>query len=525
MKILMRFLVELANCRCVLLESVLAAMQELVDLGKNEDVRNSEMSVYITMHGLLVLSAELYKENKEAIDKLIDLGIKIHEERSERRGKLAACVAASSEFVSEDDFDRLVEAVVSMRKQVWEAVASGEESPVLLRPYEMSGLAPKLAVNQPEHMLEVPNIEWKMERLDSLPRCFPFRIPLTSARHNGEEVAGKCLSLHDTYILDTLFDEIMTAFDKHVGECAKQLLKVPVMSEDFLPRLVDSMFNRLVRPYAMDRIQEPPKLFFTRLIHSVMALQSSTKPLIEEALKLLISGPKPLVDAGSDIRMEMALADFFAMHLINSDYKWEFDIDPNSPTRQSQGLLRAGIAALLRLSFHQNLLAHLPDTLEPKILQVHSLIPPEPRVNNKSVFEFFRFYPVRLACTFAALLDQEFVTATAVGKYILLKSEGGLREGYDGMVQEDGRAQDLQKQLERAQQTLVEVFNSAVADLIAAYNGLDVDESFDDMRQTLVELLLDVCRSNLALLPSLQTATVDTPPEMKTVISNVEILV
>lgn len=36
-----------------------------------------------------------------------------------------------------------------------------------------------------------------------------------------------------------------------------------------------------------------------------MALQSSTKPLIEEALKLLISGPKPLVDAGSDIRMEM----------------------------------------------------------------------------------------------------------------------------------------------------------------------------------------------------------------------------
>lgn len=167
MKILMRFLVELANCRCVLLESVLAAMQELVDLGKNEDVRNSEMSVYITMHGLLVLSAELYKENKEAIDKLIDLGIKIHEERSERRGKLAACVAASSEFVSEDDFDRLVEAVVSMRKQVWEAVASGEESPVLLRPYEMSGLAPKLAVNQPEHMLEVPNIEWKMERLGS----------------------------------------------------------------------------------------------------------------------------------------------------------------------------------------------------------------------------------------------------------------------------------------------------------------------------------------------------------------------
>lgn len=28
------------------------------------------------------------------------------------------------------------------------------------------------------------------------------------------------------------------------------------MSEDFLPRLVDSMFNRLVRPYAMDGIQE-----------------------------------------------------------------------------------------------------------------------------------------------------------------------------------------------------------------------------------------------------------------------------
>lgn len=35
----------------------------------------------------------------------------------------------------------------------------------------------------------------------------------------------------------------------------------------------------------------------------------------------------------------------------------------DSPTRQSQGLLRAGIAALLRLSFHQNLLAHLPDTV------------------------------------------------------------------------------------------------------------------------------------------------------------------
>ncbi|KAF4753295.1 hypothetical protein FOZ63_013086, partial [Perkinsus olseni] len=71
-----------------------------------------------------------------------------------------------------------------------------------------------------------------------------------------EDGTLKRLSKHDSYILDTLFDEIMTAFDKHVGECAKQLLKIPVLSEDFLPRLVDSMFNRLVRPCPMDRIQE-----------------------------------------------------------------------------------------------------------------------------------------------------------------------------------------------------------------------------------------------------------------------------
>ncbi|KAF4691612.1 hypothetical protein FOZ60_015192 [Perkinsus olseni] len=145
MKILMRFLVELANCRCVLFDSVLAVIQELVELRNSEEVHNKEMPVYAALHGLLVISSALYKDNKEAVDAIIGIAEEMKKGRAERRSKLASCVAASSEFVQEDDFDRLVGAVVSMRDQVWRAEES-KESPVLLRPYEMAGLAPKLAV-------------------------------------------------------------------------------------------------------------------------------------------------------------------------------------------------------------------------------------------------------------------------------------------------------------------------------------------------------------------------------------------
>ncbi|KAF4720864.1 hypothetical protein FOZ63_019894, partial [Perkinsus olseni] len=87
MKILMRFLVELANCRCVLSDSVLAVIQELVELRNSEEVHNKEMPVYAALHGLLVISPALYKDNKEAVDAIIGIAEEMKKGRAERRSK------------------------------------------------------------------------------------------------------------------------------------------------------------------------------------------------------------------------------------------------------------------------------------------------------------------------------------------------------------------------------------------------------------------------------------------------------
>ena len=220
-------------------------------------------------------------------------------------------------------------------------------SEVVFRPYEMEGLREKIA-----------------DLSDSL--IFPFdsidaSILAGLADVSGPSVVGGGVVddevSYDTFLLSELIRNTISEFSAHVGECAKQILKIPVSVANFEAVVCGVVLEDMLSGGLLT------ELFYMRLVQVLIGLQGSVKEVYEKQLIRLVNS-RISKSIGS-----LVLAEALAYYLTQNNYVFDWaSVDLGSA--ETVALLTDAFTYFLRLSFHQNLLHKLPAS-------VHALVAAE----------------------------------------------------------------------------------------------------------------------------------------------------
>lgn len=194
-----------------------------------------------------------------------------------------------------------------------------------------------------------------------------MQVPLMASRlltsASDLDGADDSMSVHDRWVLEDYILLTIDMFGRDVDECAKQILKIPVLHPQFEAITIETVFSQLLR------LPSPPwlPLFYSRLLEMITEKQASTRKLVEQSYGSLIARAQDLDEECLEV-----LAEAFAYHLMHNSYQTDWTLFAvDTVTVQAQRLVRRTLDRLQRLSFHQNLLHRLPETM-------HVYVPPEP---------------------------------------------------------------------------------------------------------------------------------------------------
>jgi len=354
-QLLLRFIIILGNTQVLGLMSVMALLQEVLALSEGmKPSKGGDFGVFLTLASLPYISSSAYAKVADEVDSIQTKAVAYLQTRDPKWKPLLRWLK------SEELPDRLEALPAALRVQSETKWSS-------------------------QTIFHVPGFESSMEGRDGIPSLTPlgvtaddirknkirFQVPLVSSRvltgKLQKDGADDHMADHDRWALEDVIICTMETFGRDVEECSKQLLRIPVLHPHFEPIIVETTFSQMLR------LPSPPMLpfFYSRLLEALVDKQRSIKQYVEQMFTYLFERTSDLDEDCLEI-----LSDVFAFHLMRNNY--ETDWSPFTGTEvavQSQRFIRRVFERLLRLSFHQNLLHRLPDSL-------HIYVPPEPVPNT-----------------------------------------------------------------------------------------------------------------------------------------------
>lgn len=343
---LVRTLIECANSGCLSVSSLVTLLGCMIDATTKGGFRQSEVGIYMLLSSIPWFSPALALNDAD-VSNLIQRAL-----------------AAASELVSSIDYRRrrdLVSFMAGFPDRLESAItaveamrATGWDSLVLIRPYAMEGIT--LATPSAEFIHTVPSDDDGLfEALTAPKRRFVPQTLISTATASGDD---QPLTISDVFLLQEMMDNTVTLFQQSVGECAKSLLRIPVLHSQFEPVLVDVVVSRALSPSELVGI---PPAFYYSLLHRCVVLQESVRPHLEAALMLL--SQQSLSEES-----QFALAEMISFLFVNN---MKFD----RIAELSKSAISKFLMCAIRLTFVNSLQAKLPE-------QLRGMIPAEPGTGN-----------------------------------------------------------------------------------------------------------------------------------------------
>jgi len=349
-QLLLRFIVGLGNTGLVALPEVLQLLQEVMALSNGlRPSKGGDLGVFLALTALPFLSPAAYGLAAEKVDALVAAaGTYL----TARDAKWKPLVRVLKNEVPLDNLEAVAAMLESLKEAGWTA----------------------------EAVFHIKSSEPCMEAKDTSPHLAPLGItaedikktkvrvpvPLVSCKLITSKMladGAEVMPMHDRWLLEDYILATIEAFARDVEECSKQLLRFPFMHTLFEAAIIETIFSQMLR------LPSPPllPLFYSRLFQALVEKEPSLLVVVNKGFTGLFEQIADLDEESFEV-----LAEAWAYHLINQEYKadWApFTGDKASP--QVQRFLRRVFERLQRLSFHQNLLHRLPES-------VHAYVPPEP---------------------------------------------------------------------------------------------------------------------------------------------------
>jgi len=351
-QMLLQFIVCLGNCGVIALHDVVETLQQVQALSEGlRPAKGGDLGVFLSLAVLPYLSPAAYAQVTEKIDGVI---------------------ARAAPYLADRD----------ARWKPLLRVIKSEELPDRLEALDFVWKSLKASSWSAQAVMHVPGVEPIVEATDSMPRLpslniaaedirkskVRLQVPVVSSRiltktsENGQG-SGDAIPCHDRWLLESLILSIMEHFGEDIEECSKQILRIPVLHEQFEPVVVETIFSQMLR------LPTPPllPLFYSRVLMSLVEKQVTIKDHVDKAFHTLAQNAQDLDEECLEV-----LAEAFAYHLMHNGYKAEWSVfTGDNMAVQGQRFIRQALDRLQRLSFHQNLLHRLPEAM-------HVYVPPEP---------------------------------------------------------------------------------------------------------------------------------------------------
>ena len=326
-RLLVRHFIELANSRALRPSAVFKLLHTLAS-------HVTDFTAYIILTSIMFFSPDISSAFTSDIEKLVS-ACELHV--STRNSTFLSLCPALGSTAPVDGFAELLLAVRDFQAQ---ALASM----VIVRPYLMEGLVEKVNA-LPEELMhaELPSLDESV--LNSLSTPEPLHIIAVSRLAPMTSVT---LTFSDMWLLRDLMNQTLDCFSAHLGECGRQLLRIPVAAPEFEAVLADVILSRMLGLEAPGKL---PRLFYSRLAVFIGTLQTSFKAVYQAALVHLVNEPPAGIAA-------FAVAEALAVEVAQS--KFEFDLSSVVSRAENEGVVRAAMDCLLRLSFHHNVMQKVP---------------------------------------------------------------------------------------------------------------------------------------------------------------------
>lgn len=350
-QLLLRFLVGLGNCGVLGLTALLGLLQEVLALSDGlRPAKGGDLGVFLALASLPFISEAAYQKVTSQIDAVIG-GASTYVASREARWKPLL------RFLKTDEVPDRLEALAAAARAQKEANWGSQSI------FHVPGFEPNLDGNPRVSPLPPLGITAEDIRKSKLRLQVPMMASCLTLHASHNDGADDQMSDHDRWILEDYILLTIEMFSRDVEECARQILKIPVLHPHFEMIAVETVVSQLLR------LPSPPHLplFYSRLLEAMMDKQTSTKPIVEQAFRALIGHASDLDEECLEV-----LAEAFAYYLMHNGYKTDWGpFTGDSVAVQAQRFVRRTLERLQRLSFHQNLLHRLPEA-------VHVYVPPEP---------------------------------------------------------------------------------------------------------------------------------------------------
>eukprot|EP00916_Digyalum_oweni_P014198 GHVL01023270.1.p1 GENE.GHVL01023270.1~~GHVL01023270.1.p1 ORF type:complete len:779 (+),score=118.59 GHVL01023270.1:54-2390(+) len=348
---LLRFLVELSCSNVVEIESLLSVIDHLIRVACSlKPCNGGDLGTFVVLSALPWLSVEAHSQYESRVDAILDHA---QEFMMAREVKYKAAVEPlHGEQPLPDRLESLFKAIVDMKTQKWQSRAVHRVAPLLSDSLTdaVAHRLPSLSVG-PEDM----------ERTSFIPGIV---LQLPGSVSDSESP----LSSFDRWIVEDLILIIIDGFYVSLKECANQLLRIAVRSDQFEWILIEVIFSQLLK--LTDSRQTP--FFYVRLLQTIASLQHSCKPVIDRTFDFLAKRVVDLDEIAFD-----RLSEFLSYHLSTVRLEWEgWELwTKYRPPEQLQRFLKRTMERLQRLCFRGILITRLPGSLR-------SYMPPEPEPSH-----------------------------------------------------------------------------------------------------------------------------------------------
>lgn len=329
-QLLLRFLIELANCNTIQPESILDRIETIAKM----ECHDRDFTVNLALIALPFFSLQFFTDNGPRIKKIIDIGESYIKSRRPVAWKIAASPIWDTEL--KDRLEGVLDAINSQIEAEWCSKA-------ILR-----------------HPLPIESFKGRQQILPEL-TLMATEMPQVSIRPH---VIVRCveseLREHDRFIIEDHFINTIFIFQDDVRECSVQLLQMPFQT-DFEKILMNSIFTELFQ--LIQRSQIP--FFYFRLITILCQMQNTCRDHVYDICQWAIQNLEKF-----DIDMRDVLADYFAQDIVSANFGNVQMLKDASD--KDEMWARMVIKKMMGLSFWKNVEAKLPENLN-----LHRFLPAE----------------------------------------------------------------------------------------------------------------------------------------------------
>lgn len=349
--LLLRFVVSLGCYGFIDLTGAIGLVNEVLALSEGmKPGKGGDLGIFVALSALPYLSTAAYKLVADQVDSFLTIAATYMASRGQE--------SASMYRLLRDDgsLDRL-EALLA------DFPAHKEASWASQVVFHVPGFQPILEPTKQTYTVEPLGIKAEDIRKAKIRVPIPLmtcRLLTGALQTDGEDDQ---LSGMDRWMLECNILSTLEMFGKDIEECSRQLLRIHVRHPHFEAICIETVVSQMLR------LPNPLMLpvFYSRLLTSLVQKQETMKSLVEQSFKTLMNRCSELDEEVLDV-----LSEEFGFWLTSTELKWDWATlsDENLPA-PTQRFLRRTFERVMRLTFHDNLVTHLPQAM-------HRYIPENP---------------------------------------------------------------------------------------------------------------------------------------------------